>query len=519
MPTASPPERRIALVIGNAIYQYTTPLTNPANDAQDIVRVLKELQFQVMLKTDATLNTMADAIFAFGEQLKGGGVGLFYYAGHGIQVKGENYLIPIDANVVREDEIKRKTINVKDILDKMDEAKSHLNLVFLDACRNNPFPRSVRAVSRGLTGMNAPSGTLLAFATNPDNVAADGNGRNGTYTKHLLHYITQPGLEVGMMLRKIRTAVKEETGGQQVPWENGSMEGEFYFTVLSGTPSIMPSLSPPQPTLPTSLSQVTETPSRPAPPSPAGGTQVAGGVYPGAPQTLRNSLGMEFVLIPAGEFQMGSTDIGAYEDEKPVYTVRLTKPFYLGKYEVTQVQWEAVMGNNPSRFKSDVPLPVENVSWQEVQEFIRRLNARERSTTYRLPTEAEWEYAARARSTKAYSFGNSQGALGHYPELERYAWHKENSGNKTHSMRQLEPNGWGLYDMHGNVSEWVQDWAGKYTQSMAVNPEGPSSGFYRVYRGGSWRSTASGCRSASRRREMPGYRSDDLGFRLLRVAQ
>jgi len=156
-------------------------LKNPANDAQDIARVLKELQFQVMLKTDTHLDAMADAIFQFGERLKGGGVGLFYYSGHGMQVKGANYLIPIDANVGREDDIKRKTISARDILDKMDEAKSHLNLVFLDACRNNPFPRSVRAVSRGLAGMNAPSGTLLVFATNPDNVASDGAGRNGAH--------------------------------------------------------------------------------------------------------------------------------------------------------------------------------------------------------------------------------------------------------------------------------------------------------------------------------------------------
>jgi uncharacterized caspase-like protein len=215
-------------------------LKNPANDAQDMARVLTALQFQVILKTDATLETMADAIFTFGERLKGGGVGLLYYSGHGMQVKGENYLIPIDANLVREDDIRRKTINAREILEKMDEAKSHLNLVFLDACRNNPFPRSVRAVSRGLAGMNAPTGTLLVFATNPDNVAADGTGRNGAYTKHLLHYITQPGLEVGMMLRKIRTAVKEETGGQQVPWENGSIEGEFYFAGMSGVPPVTP---------------------------------------------------------------------------------------------------------------------------------------------------------------------------------------------------------------------------------------------------------------------------------------
>jgi hypothetical protein len=223
-------ERRVALVIGNGAYQYTGQLHNPANDAQDIAQALRKVNFQVILKTDASLETMADAIYQFGESLKGGGVGLFYYSGHGLQVKGENYLLPVDANLTREDDIKRKAINANDVLEKMGEGKSHLNLVFLDACRNNPFPSSTRAVSRGLAGMSAPNGTLLVFSTDPGNVAADGNGRNGTYTKHLLQQINQPGLEVGMMLRKVRTAVKEETGGQQVPWENGSIEGEFYFS-------------------------------------------------------------------------------------------------------------------------------------------------------------------------------------------------------------------------------------------------------------------------------------------------
>jgi hypothetical protein len=181
-------ERRVALVIGNANYQYINALKNPVNDAQDMKKVLEELQFQVILKTNANLRTMVDAI------------------------------------------------NAQDVLDKMDQAKTHLNLVFLDACRNNPFPRSVRAASRGLAGMNAPTGTLLVFATNPNNVAQDGAERNGIYTKHLLQYIKQPELEVGIMLRKVRTAVKEETGGQQVPWENGAIEGEFYFNDRRGVP-------------------------------------------------------------------------------------------------------------------------------------------------------------------------------------------------------------------------------------------------------------------------------------------
>lgn len=222
-------ERRVALVIGNGAYQYTGQLPNPANDAQDIAQALKKFNFQVILKTDASLEAMADVIYQFGESLKGGGVGLFYYSGHGLQVKGENYLLPVDANLMREDEIKRKAINANDVMEKMGEGKSHLNLVFLDACRNNPFPSSTRAVSRGLIGMNAPNGTLLVFSTNPGNVAADGSGRNGIFTKHLLQQINQPGLEIGMLLRKVRSAVKEETGGQQVPWENGSIEGEFYF--------------------------------------------------------------------------------------------------------------------------------------------------------------------------------------------------------------------------------------------------------------------------------------------------
>ena len=232
------------------------------------------------------------------------------------------------------------------------------------------------------------------------------------------------------------------------------------------------------------------------------------------PQPWRNSIGMEFVLIPAGEFKMGSNDNEARNDEKPVHTVHLTKPFYLGKYEVTQAQWEAVMGNNPSHFKGNPTSPVESVSWQDVQEFISRLNARERGTaSYRLPTEAEWEYAARARSSTAYSFGNNASDLG------RYAWYSGNSGGKTHSVGQLEPNAWGLYDMHGNVCEWVQDWYGAYPGGTVVDTAGPSSGRGRVHRGGGWIDNAMNCQSADRSGPDPGIRFNSIGLRLLRMAQ
>jgi formylglycine-generating enzyme required for sulfatase activity len=219
---------------------------------------------------------------------------------------------------------------------------------------------------------------------------------------------------------------------------------------------------------------------------------------------------MQFALIPAGEFQMGSAN-GA-NDERPVRTVRISKPFYLGIYEVTQGQWEAVMGNNPSQFKGDASRPVERVSWEEVQQFIDKLNAREGGTKYRLPTEAEWEYAARAGSTTAYSFGDDSSQLG------KYAWFEGNAGNTTHPVGKLQPNAWGLYDMHGNVWEWVQDWYGKYAAEPVTDPQGPASGSDRVIRGGGWGHVAGFCRSAYRLHGAPGGRSDSLGFRLLRTA-
>jgi formylglycine-generating enzyme required for sulfatase activity len=220
---------------------------------------------------------------------------------------------------------------------------------------------------------------------------------------------------------------------------------------------------------------------------------------------------MEFVLIPAGEFQMGSNNDGGH-DEWPVHRVHISKAFYLGKYEVTQGQWQAVMGNNPSQFKGDLNLPVERVSWDDVQEFIHRLNAKEGSTKYRLPTEAEWEYAARAGSTTVYSFGNNPSQLG------EYAWYNDNAGDRTHPVGQKKPNARGLYDMHGNVLEWVQDWFNYYHAGAVTDPQGTESGSGRVFRGGSWFSAAGYCRSAYRGFVLPDDRLSNLGVRLLRTA-
>jgi len=221
--------------------------------------------------------------------------------------------------------------------------------------------------------------------------------------------------------------------------------------------------------------------------------------------------GIRFAYIPAGTFWMGSPEDepGRNEDES-LHKVRLTKGFYMQITPVTQGQWEAVMGNNPSHFKEAGPdAPVEQVSWEEAQKFIEALNFRADSYHLRLPTEAEWEYACRAGTQTEYHFGN-------YPaDLDWNDWHDENSGGKTHPVCQLKPNAWGLYDIHGNVAEWCQDWYGDYPNRPMTDPTGPEFGARRVIRGGSWDYNAGGCRSAVRYWSSPSSRGSLLGFRVL----
>ena len=229
--------------------------------------------------------------------------------------------------------------------------------------------------------------------------------------------------------------------------------------------------------------------------------------------TFTNSIGMEFVYIPAGEFEMGSPldEEGRDSDEGPVRHVTIEKAFYMGKYEVTQKQWREIMGGNPSSFEGD-DLPVEMVSWNDVQKFIKKLNKKEGTDKYRLPSEAEWEYACRADTITRYSFGDDESKLGDY------AWYHDNSHYNTHPIGQKKPNSWGLYDMHGNVWEWVQDKWHDCSDGAPTDGSAWESGFLasRVFRGGSWIGSARECRSARRSCNVPRSRGTDLGFRLLR---
>jgi len=235
-------------------------------------------------------------------------------------------------------------------------------------------------------------------------------------------------------------------------------------------------------------------------------------------QTISNSLGMSFRYVPAGTFLMGSPEHepGRNDDEVP-HEVTLTTDFYLQTTQVTQSQWQALMDRNPSSLQNCGPdSPVEEVSWLDCQEFINRLNALEEGT-YRLPTEAEWEYAARAGTNTPFAQGDITALFcDHDPTLDSLGWYCGNSDRQTHPGAQKAPNAWGLYDMQGNVYEWCQDWYGEYPLSTDPDPLGPKSGPGRVIRGGSWFSSAKTCRSASRFSWSPQSGSHFIGFRLLR---
>jgi uncharacterized caspase-like protein len=220
--------RRTALVVGNGAYK-TSPLPNPVSDARLISEALNAAHFRVIKVENASRESMLKAITEFGNEIDKGGVGLFYYAGHGVQVRGENYLMPVDVNVSREEEIRSRGVNAQEVLDRMVAAKNGLNLVFFDACRNDPFPRASRGAAQGLAKMDAALGMLVSFATAPGSVAEDGKSGNSPYTRHLADTIRQPGLRVEDVLKRVRSAVRRETEGRQITWDNSSIEGEFFF--------------------------------------------------------------------------------------------------------------------------------------------------------------------------------------------------------------------------------------------------------------------------------------------------
>lgn len=549
----APAQLRTALVIGNAAYGAEVgTLRNPGNDATDMATALRQLGFQVTLVLDANRQRLEDAVETFGRQLRRGGVGLFYFSGHGAQVDGTNYLIPIGARLDKAADLKFQAVAAEWVLAGMEDAGNGLNVVILDACRNAPFARQWRSAQHGLAPMQAARGSLIAYATAPGSVAADGSGRNGTYTKHLLRYMTVPDLPIEQMFKQVRLAVEQETNSTQTPWELSSLRGDFFFRPEAGA---RPGLTAP------------ETPAHQEPAGAAGGTQVAVGTYPQrSPEpgtTAVGNDGADMLLAPAGEFVMGSeaddidTIIRQYSDvrrerlrdELPRHRV-FVEAFYIDKYEVTNARFQQFVQATGYRTDAErdgggsvfrdgkweplntgetwrTPLgpgssldgliehPVVQVTWRDARAYCKWAGKR-------LPTEAEWEKAARGTDGRWYPWGQQfDGARLNFCDSNCDFPGKDRSADDDY--RFTAPAGryeagkspYGVYDMAGNVWEWVADGYDEdyYQHSPERNPPGPASDSRVVLRGGSWRSGAVSVRTPNRIGEIPGFRNSDVGIR------
>jgi len=516
-------QQKYALVIGNGNYANITKLNNPVNDANDMEAALKGLGFTVDKVLNGNLSQMENGITNLKNRLKGAknSYGFFFYAGHGVQSNGENYLIPVDANIQSESFLRRQSLGVQEMLDELNDAGNELNVVVLDACRDNPFPWK-RSGSRGLQVVgNQPADSIIVYATSAGSTAADGTGRNGLFTSHLLNNLKQPGLEVAEVFRLTMGDVVRASNSQQRPAVYNQFAGLAYLG------------SKPQ--------TATAQPQQPAPkPAPAPTVQPAARVETPAPANM--------VRINGGTFTMGSPANESERRDNEIQHQVTVSGFYMGKYEVTQKEYKKVMGTNPSHFKGD-NLPVEQVSWYDAIEYCNKRSQKEGLTPaytinknqsdpnnksnddklkwtvtwnknangYRLPTEAEWEYACRAGTTTPFSTGNNiTTGQANYFVFIPYNNNAKGKNLETTTVGSFAPNAWGLYDMHGNVWEWCWDWYDYYSSKAQTDPVGAVTGTYRVERGGSLFDNGQDLRSANRVGADPSFSFAGIGFRLVR---
>lgn len=598
---ATPPpatEKRVALVIGNSTYA-NTPLRNPINDAKDMAARLRTLGFEVVERNNLTTRQIGGTLREFRSKLSPGAVALVFYAGHGLQIKGENYLPTVDADINSEEDVPNQSISVKQVMDVLDDAKTRLNLVFLDACRNNPYARSFRSNDRGLARISAPSGTLISYATRPGSVAADGVGRNGLYTGELLAQMAQTQAPIEQVLKRVVTNVKGGSQGKQEPWMEGSIEGDFCFggCTSGSAPTAVPARSDaefeqalwnnikniasldsidvylrqyPQGQFVTQARVLLEKlkvnaiktgqPSGVAvidkPQALGKPTYRTGQVFQDCPHCP------SLVVIPAGSFIMGSNaaeqvlansageKVEHTNKESPQHKVVISS-FAAGRFALTKGEFSEfiksegykteaeqadgcaiqkdgkLQKNNDSNwrnvgFPQGDDHPVVCVSWNDAQAYVRWLSQLS-GKSYRLLSESEREYATRAGSTSAFWWGdtiNTNQANYRGTRLSYNGSPKGELRNLTVPVNSFAANPFGLYNVHGNVMEWVQDCA-------HVNYDGaPTDGrtwadncssTSKIIRGGNYGFSGSQLRSANRSFPLPPTNAfAPIGFRVAR---
>ena len=555
---------RYALVIGNGFYtQAAMRLSNTLNDAAVIAASLRRTGFQVTEKNNLTLAEMRGAIQEFSRQLPDDAVGLFFFAGHGLQVSGRNFLLPVDYTDAKDEKDFLTTQLDLDGIIAAITRKSGLTIIVLDTCRSNGLGLSLTfQTEQGFSSPRTDTGGIyIAYSTAPGMTAYDGNGNNSPYSKALAQNLLMSPGRLEDIFIKTRIEVENETAvypnGEQVPWENGSLNKIFYFTPDKLRSSLTVSSPNPEsrPTL----------------------------VKPGLPQGIKNLLKFSFTVphldnrgiriglnnktadyflenlrianlamveIPGGRFQMGTSSEEVeqvYQDalksndaadrevitaEMPQHAVNVPG-FFMSKTEITQGQWRAVMGN-PPEIPEDLrgdDLPVVNVTWKEANKFCDVLSGKT-GRNYCLPTEAEWEYAARAGTETRFAYGDNINSnyVNFFALVPFGEGLKGEFRRKTTAVGQMNaPNNFGIDDIYGNVSEWCADyWHSDYNGAPSdggawndpakrQDEEGDDPALYRVIRGGSFESIGNNCRSAARR-AMPATddtRYSTLGFRVI----
>jgi formylglycine-generating enzyme required for sulfatase activity len=557
-----PVTTRVALVVGNRDYPGRNALKNPVNDARLMAETLRGLSFEVLEGYNLSREQMEQSFTQFKQRLQPGGVALFFYSGHGIQIGGHNYLVPVDIQKLCSSATPEKALwDVGAALSEPAQ-RSMLSIVVLDSCRT--FTDMTRCIPDANTGFtefkNPPAGSFVAFSTSPGRPAEDGRGSNSEYTAALANNLRmRPSrledvfirTQIEVERRTVEVRFSETERGPQVPWTNSSLKTVFYFTPDEVALSPLPKLLPPvaiAASLPLTFTvpQVNER-----------GTVI--GEKPGRARGYVASLRgvpLEMVEIPGGRFKMGA---GAPEvarayaeakaegveledetylnitSEMPQHSVDVPG-FFMSKFEVTQAQYAAVMGelpNLPQGLRGE-NMPVVGVTWHKANEFCARLKNLT-GRTYRLPSEAEWEYAARAGTETAFAFGPTiTPSLAVYDSTLPFGSAPRGPKRRAATeVGELSPaNAFGLHDMHGNVWEWVADfWHFDYSGAPTNgsvwdvpdlipadedDPQGEKmEDESRVARGGSWNSAASNCRSASRFRFTPHTASPLLGFRVV----
>jgi len=534
-------ESRYALLIANQ--NYPTPqkdlnifgeLEMPVSEMRELSKVLQNYDFTVTEVTDADLDKMSSAINRFVSKLQPGDVGLLYYAGHGAQAEGHNYLIPVNKKFADATDVKNGAYLAQSAIDKLSGSSARVKLVFLDSCRNQLL---VKEKGRGFSDpgfakMDA-EGVVISYATGLGKIAAD----NITYTSQLIKAIRDNESErIEIVLSEAQELTAQATGGQQMPWYEKGMVGKFCFgTCGKPEPAKKEDNS-------AELEQLRKENERlrnanMLPPEKVTPPQKSGQSF--RDKLKDGSLGPEMVQIPAGTFQMGSNEYGS---EEPVHTVSV-KSFALGKYEVTRGEFrkfveatsyktEAEKGDGcyswtGSEWKRDSSLnwknvgftqdykhPVVCVSWNDAKAYVEWLSE-QTGKDYRLPSEAQWEYACRAGTTTKYWWGNEIGKNNTNCDGCGSQW----DNKQTAPVGSFKPNPFGLYDVHGNVWEWLEDkWHSDYSGAPSDGSawvSGDSNS--HLLRGGSWSSDDNYLRCANRGRYDTASRFNNWGFRLSRM--